>query len=136
MSGFDLYKEGRVRQLYMGRPRNRIRKRGGRHQEGWRDRKRERWSALYSFSYWVEDRGDRRAACILGKLSTARGLSLGSSASVHRFRRLHAATREMFAGAECEIRPDNARTQLYSAYFRPAGKRKESLRYWGNRYRS
>ena len=51
-----------------------------------------------------------------------RGLSLGSNASVQRFRRLNAAKREMFAGAECGIHLDNARTHLYSADFRPSGK--------------
>ena len=51
-----------------------------------------------------------------------RGLSLGSSAFVQWFRRLNAATREMFAGRECGVRLDNARARLYSANFRPGGK--------------
>ena len=57
-----------------------------------------------------------------GELSTVRGLSLGSSAFVQGFRRLNVATREMFAGAECEICHDNARARLYGADFIPADK--------------
>ena len=48
-----------------------------------------------------------------------RGSSLVSRAFIQRFRRLRTVMRDVFACADCEIRPGNARTRLYSADFRP-----------------
>ena len=111
----------------MGSPRNRVRQRGGRHKDGWEGG--ERWTALYAIGGWVDVSGNCRADFILEKLLILRGLSLDSSAFIQWFRRLITATRETFAGAECEIHLDNARTRLYSADFRPtdATRRKAAL---------
>ena len=71
--------------------------------------KGERRRALYSFANWVEVSGNRSAEFAPVELFMVRGLSLGSSACVQWFRRLNAATREMFAGSECGVHIDNAR---------------------------
>ena len=118
----------------MGSPRNRVRQRGGRHKDGWEGG--ERWTALYAIGGWVDVSGNCRADFILEKLLILRGLSLDSSAFIQWFRRLITATRETFAGAECEIHLDNARTVFTSPTLDRQTERTGRVPYWRTRYRS